>query len=69
VTLDEFSAAIGFDGDQLPTAFEVFQEESTAPRKTLAARTADLAAGLRLCGLDEDAVAAAVTALAMERRR
>jgi hypothetical protein len=69
VTLKEFSAAIGFDGEELTAAFEVFQEELTAPRKTLAARTADLAAGLRLCGLDEDVVATAVTTLAMERRR
>jgi hypothetical protein len=69
LTVDEFSAATGLDGDQLAEAFEVFREELTAPRKTLAGRTADLAEGLRRLNLDEDVVYAAVTTLAMERRR
>lgn len=69
MNIDEFNATVGLDGDRLPDAYEIFREELTVPRKTLAHRSADLAGGLRRLGLDEEAVYAAVLTLARERRR
>lgn len=65
----EFALQIGIDTDQATDAFALFEEELNTPRKTLAARAADLAAGLRRLDIDEAAVHVAVCALAAERRR
>ncbi|WP_454199596.1 hypothetical protein [Nocardia sp. Marseille-Q1738] len=69
MTREDFAAAVGLDGELLKQAHEAFTAELRAPRKTLAARSADLAESLRQFGVDEDVVYSAVTLLAMERRR
>jgi hypothetical protein len=68
-TIEEFELSLDVHGDELTEAYEIFRGELTVPRKTLAARSADLAAGLRQLGLDESSVAMAVQLLALERRR
>lgn len=69
MTVDDFAATVGLDDGPIADAYQVFHEELTAPRKTLAHRAADLAEGLRRLNLNEDVVLAAVQALAIERRR
>lgn len=69
ILIDDFAHALSLDEDMIGDAYEIFCEEVRAPSKTLAARAADLAEGLRQIGLDEQAVAAAVQQLAMERGR
>lgn len=64
-----FALQAGIDDDLAEAAFEIFEHEMTAPRKTLAHRAGDLAEALRRLGVDEQAVHAAVCALATERRR
>ncbi|MGW4718883.1 hypothetical protein [Nocardia sp. NPDC004260] len=69
MTVEEFASATGLTDRVLVEGFEAFGEELSAPRKTLAARSADLAQALRQVGADEDAVYAAVCLLAKVRRR
>jgi hypothetical protein len=69
VTRDEFAATLGLDGQIAADAYEVFRGELRAPQKTLAARCADLAEGLRQLDLTEEVVYDAVQTLARERRR
>ncbi|WP_280246152.1 hypothetical protein [Nocardia abscessus] len=69
MTSDEFAATLGLDGQLAADAYEVFRDELRAPQKTLAARCADLAEGLRRLDLTEEIVYDAVQTLAMERRR
>lgn len=69
MTIDEFAAATGLDHPLLGPAYQVFREELDVPRKTRAARCADLAVGLRRLGVPEDIVYVAVSELAKESRR
>lgn len=69
MTVDEFAATVGLSGALLEPAYERFSEEVGAPRKTRAARCADLAAGLRRLGVAEDIVHTAVHELAKGSRR
>lgn len=69
MSLDEFAAAVGVDDEHRDAAYQMFCAELTAPRKTLAHRSADLADGLRLIGVDETTTYTAVHVLAQERRR
>ncbi|WP_280473310.1 hypothetical protein [Nocardia asiatica] len=69
MTREEFAATLGLDGQLAADAFEVFRDELRAPRKTLAARCADLAEGLRRLDLTEEVVYSAVQTLAEVRRR
>lgn len=69
MTREEFAAAFGLDGELAAAAYGMFRDELDEPRKTLAARCADLAEGLRRLDLTEDVVYDAVQALAMGRRR
>lgn len=69
MTFDEFAAAVDIDPRLAEPAFAVFQEELSVPRKTRAARCADLAEGLRNLGVAEDCVYLAAGELARLVRR
>jgi len=69
ISLDDFGAALGIEEEYLADAHAIFCEELAGPQKTLAARAADLAHGLRGLGVPEETVSAAVCQLRMERRR
>lgn len=69
MTREEFAAAVGLDGELLDPAHEMFCDELAIPRKTRAARCADLAAGLRRLGVPEEIVYTAAHELAKEHRR
>jgi len=67
--MEEFAETLDLQQPQLTQAFDVFREELTARRKTLAHRTADLALGLQRAGLDHAEIVEAVRLLAQERRQ
>lgn len=69
MTVDEFATAVGLDPALAAPAYEVFTHELGAPRKTRAARCADLAEGLRRVGVAEDRVYFAVAEMVRESRR
>lgn len=69
MTVDEFASTVGLDTALAAPAYEAFTAELATPRKSRAARCADLASGLRRLGVPEPAVYTAVHALAMESRR
>jgi hypothetical protein len=69
MTAKEFAALIGLDTSLAAPAYEVFTEELAVPRKTRAARSADLADGLRRLGIPEDQVYLAVGELVRKSRR
>lgn len=67
--VDEFAATVDLPGKRVDEAFELYSAEASAPRKTFAARSADLAFALRRNGFDDSEVFAVVAVLAQERRR
>lgn len=67
MTADDF-VALGLTDEHAQEAGEIFGEQLAA-RGTLAQCAADLAEALRRLGVGEHIVAAAVAALARERRR
>lgn len=69
MTIEEFGAALGVEPPLLAPAYELFGQEARMPRKTRAARAADLADGLRHLGVPEHAVHIAVHELIKATRR
>lgn len=69
MTIEEFATTLGLTPTLAAPAYEVFQEELAVPRKTRAARCADLAAGLRRLDVPEDIVYLTVGEMVRQSRR